>query len=849
MNVFKHFTVFVLLVFACLTVFAQEEGAESIIHFKQRLLKNKMVDDGPQQNVDSNRVLHLMIAGNVYQTERHVDYAYDNKTGKYNFRNELKYIQPILGLGDITIANLKTSFGGDVKNMYSSPDEFALALKYSGISAVMHANLHTANVDRTSMKRTRDMLYDFGMYHTGAFADNFQRTGNYPLIINKKGFRIAILNYGNIGKRPSISRDFVINEIDRNAIERDMRMARANKPDFTIVYIDWGANNQSIPSYDQMELAQFCFQQGANMVVGTHPNTPMRLDYMSYNSNGTQKEGIVAYSLGNLIGSNEEIKNRNGYVIDLEIKKNNFTGDVNLGDWGVIPVYTYYDTNSVSGKISVYSLACSAVENGDILPNLPYIEKRRVINGAYEVRKLLGSTADEIQYNMTEMACNNVMETIDLTNAALNNKYNQTRKENIAPTDAPTLPVATSGSNNPPSLAVIYDDVKPNEKSNTLTIKTTTASGSNTAYNKEKDKAEQTFVSTEKSSGNNGVNSGTTNNTVTTNANTVGANKNSAPTNSVPVAGSNTNAIKSAEGTVTTNKQADNPITTTKQAESPSTTANNPVTIANKTVENNATTKEVTQSKEVANTVAENKAPLPGVVNSENNSGATPKANTATEPTTENKSAKAVTPVTEEPSKNKAVNTIAEEEANNKKKTLTAAEEEEERKRKAQQIAAEEEKKNKAANTNYHTEGNKYELADQTYAGQPKKAKAIDPNEKQGGPDAITSSKGTTTIANTNKLELGEEIKKLEEKGMHLVTDTFYRIQFYALKKYIPLDTNYYTHLKGYEVYEEDSLYKYLLGRYKDYSDCENYWKAQILPRYKSSFIVKYIDGKRVLDK
>lgn len=840
MNRFKHLSVFVFFLFAFAAAFGQNEGenAEPLIHFKQKLLKNKLAEDRLQENVDSNRTLHLMIAGNIYQTERHIDYAFDNTTGKYNFRNELKYIQPILGLGDITIANLKTSFGGDIKNMYSSPDEFALAIKYSGIGAVMHANLHTANVDRSSMKRTREMLYDFGMYHTGSFADNFQRTGNYPLIINKKGFRIAILNYGNIGKRPSISRDFVINEIDRNAIERDMRMARANKPDFTIVYLDWGANNQTIPSYDQMELAQFCFQQGANMVVGTHPNIPMRLDYMTYNSNGTQKEGIVAYSLGNLIASNEEIKNRNGYVIDVELKKNNYTGDVNLGDWGVIPVYTYYDTNSVSGKISVYSLACSAVENGDILTNLPYIEKRRVINGAYEVRKLLGSTADEIQYNMTEMVCNNVMETIDLTNAALNNKYNQTRKENITPSEAPALPVAVSGSNNPPSLATIYDDIKPSEKSNAIPIKTT-AAGNATAYDKERSKVEQTFVSTEKSTAGPATGAKPGNGTIST---TAGSAQTGSP--AISSAPANTSAGGTIPGTTANN-------------ENKTPTAEVNTTAAAKT---NTETKENGKSQEAAPVAI---APKEGSTNTTTANNATTSKTTTTATPVESKAPKATAVTTEEPGKGKTTATVAEDDGenskktastveddvNSKKKSLTAAEEEEARKKKAQEIAEEEEKKKKAANTNYHTEGNKYELAEQTYTGQPKKAKAIENSETKAGPDAITSAKGSGTITNNNKLELGEEIKKLEDKNMRLVTDTFFRIQFYALKKYIPLDTNYYTHLKGYEVYEEDSLYKYLLGRYKDYKTCEDYWKAQILPRYKSSFIVKYVDGKRVLDK
>jgi hypothetical protein len=120
-------------------------------------------------------------------------------------------------------------------------------------------------------------------------------------------------------------------------------------------------------------------------------------------------------------------------------------------------LYTYYDTTTVKGKTSVYSVPCANVESADIFPNIAYIEKRRAVNSAYEVRKLLGNTADEIQYNLNELIVNNVEESINITNASLNNKYNPKREDDVKPSDAPELPVATDGSYNPPSLALLYE--------------------------------------------------------------------------------------------------------------------------------------------------------------------------------------------------------------------------------------------------------------------------------------------------------------------------------------------------------------------------------------------------------
>lgn len=601
---------FFFLLSSVLQLFSQAKETP-LINFKQKFLQRKH-EDGIEK-VDSFSTLNLMIAGNIYQTERHAAYAYDLATGKYNYQNEFKYVQPLLNLGDVTIANLKTSFSNDVNNMFSSPDEFGLALKYAGINVALHANVHTANISKEMLIRTDEVLDGYDVYHTGAFKDINQRKGNYPLIVNKKGFKIAVLNYTTLNTRPTISRDFIINEADRQSIESDMRMARAYKPDFIIAYFDWGANGQDFPSYAQQELAQFVFQAGANLVVGTHPNIPMRIDQMNYSYNTEPREGIIAYSLGNLISSNEQPRNRNGFIIDMEIKKNNFTSKTIISDWGVIPVNTYYDTTSTLGKTKVFTVPCANVESGDILPNLSYIEKRRVVNSAYEVRKLLGNTADEIQYNLNELVVNNVMESIDITNAPLNNKYNPKREEEIIPSAAPVLPVAINGSANPPSLTLLYGAA----------------------------------------------------------------------------------------------------------ADTPSEKAS------------------------------------------------------------------------------------AHAEKSDKKKTQEPV---------SAIVARREEEKKKI---------------EEKLQQQEVKVTTLNPGQ-------LTA----TTPPSSETIQIA--------KDTEWERDTFYRIQFYALKTFIPLDTNYYTHLKGYEVRMEHGLYKYMLGKYRNYQECEQYWKSQIQPRYKQSFIVTFVNGKRI---
>ncbi|MCS6934055.1 MAG: CapA family protein [Chitinophagales bacterium] len=787
-------------------VHAQQPAA--VPEVKLRFLKPKSHDEEDIRiERDSIRVLRLMIAGNVYQTERHINYCFDEAAGRYNFRDVLKYIQPILGLGDVTIANLKTSFGGDERNMHSAPDEFALALKYSGINVLMHANMHAAHIDKSTLSRTRELIYDLGMYHTGAYVDNMQRLGNFPLIINKKGFRIAILNYAILQNRPSISRNFIINEADKLYIERDLRMARISNPDFTIVYFDWGNNLQNIPSASQIELAQYCFQQGADMVVGTHPNAPMRIDYIPYYKNGSITDGIVAYSLGNLIASNDEIYNRNGYVLDIELVKNNFTNETRLGEWGVIPVYTHYDTVIAKGKMKFFSVPCSSVESGEILPDMPYIEKRRAVNSAYNIRQLMGAAADEIQYNLNENIANNVMETIDLTHAALNNRYSQKREKDVPRGNPPVLPVATVGSNNPPSLAAIYGSDAP------------------------------------------GAVTGTPSATTATQSSTSGANS---PSAGVPVSSVNSTAVTSSVHVNSSVSMA--------HVEGPYSSSSGS-TVSSKATEDTHTVKHFSPAgdraanvaQDAQNTVAENLRRIyPG-------EGYTSEAG-ANKHSSENSVAGAPVPVSHSQLADNTQNRSSRYDyrstatSDNTSKYSTSVQDT----RNPQSANRPDNSSHvHAENTRTHQNTNEGQSATRnvTHENKPNSGTGInkvnsattDPADRA---EKININKATPDVlVNDKPLSVDPGIKKINELNVKLVVDTFYRIQFYALQRMIPLDTNYYTHLKGYEVIEEDGKFKYLLGKYRSYEECERYWKSQILPRYKGSFIVKYVDGKRITEK
>jgi poly-gamma-glutamate capsule biosynthesis protein CapA/YwtB (metallophosphatase superfamily) len=393
--------------------------------------------DGEMEKIDSFTKLHIVLAGNIYKSEEQIKNSYDRIERRYDFSQELKHVNPILNIGHLVIAQLKTAFTADPESPYSAPDEYALALKYSGINLCMLANKNTANIDKRGLLRTQRALGAFDINTTGAFTDNIQRNGNYPLYIEKKGFKIAVLNYSSITKRPSVSLDFLINQIDQSQIERDMKMVRDQKADYIIVYLDWGENFQDYPSYSQEQMAKFILEQGANLIVGTFPNTVQKFEIVQHYYLTKPRFGLVAYSLGNLVSGTKDDRSKSGALLDIEIFKNNFTGEVREGDFGFIPIWNYYDT--IRGKTELQVVPVAAVESRNLYKNFPEAERVKMLKFAALTRGTMGRYSDEIQYNITDITVEDIEESAQITNAPVNNKFNPFRETSLAPSAAPVV--------------------------------------------------------------------------------------------------------------------------------------------------------------------------------------------------------------------------------------------------------------------------------------------------------------------------------------------------------------------------------------------------------------------------
>lgn len=285
--------------------------------------------------------LKLVFTGDIMGHDSQIASALAMGDTTYNYKSCFEHLRPYLMEADVVIGNLEVTFAGSPYKGYpafSSPDELAGALKWAGFDILINANNHALDRGLKGAIRTIKVVNELEFVQTGTFSDSTARATSYPLVFEKNGIRIALLNYtygtNGIKDRPPV----IINRIDTIQIRDDLQKAKSAEPDFILVTMHWGNEYQVKESSQQQELAAFLFKHGAHAIIGSHPHVvqPIRGDGV-----GT----LVAYSMGNLI-SNQRNRNRDGGIAFEMVlsKKRPETGGIaerEISSYAFLPVWVW----------------------------------------------------------------------------------------------------------------------------------------------------------------------------------------------------------------------------------------------------------------------------------------------------------------------------------------------------------------------------------------------------------------------------------------------------------------------------------------------------------------------------
>jgi poly-gamma-glutamate capsule biosynthesis protein CapA/YwtB (metallophosphatase superfamily) len=264
--------------------------------------------------------LSFIFAGDVMQHGPQITAARNDKTDSYDYDASFQFVKPIIESKDIAIANLEVTHAGKPYAGYpqfSAPDELSAALQTAGFDVIITANNHSCDGGAKGVTRTLDILDALNIKHTGTFRNKAERDANYPLILNEKGMKVALLNYTYGTNGLSVAPPLIVNYIDSAVIRKDIKKAKELKADYIICTMHWGNEYESQPSAYQKKWEKFCYELGVDMIIGSHPHVVQPLETKSIG--GENK--LTAWSLGNYVSNQKDRYKNGGLMVAATLEK------------------------------------------------------------------------------------------------------------------------------------------------------------------------------------------------------------------------------------------------------------------------------------------------------------------------------------------------------------------------------------------------------------------------------------------------------------------------------------------------------------------------------------------------
>lgn len=266
----------------------------------------------------------VLFAGDAMQHQAQLDQALLEGGGKsYDYSDCFRWIAPAVTEADYAVVNLEVPLGGGPRYSgypcFSAPDNYAQALADAGFDMMLTANNHCLDSGMKAARRTLSALDSLGIDHIGTFHNAADRKEKVPFVKDINGIKFGFLNY-TYGTNGIPARDGMeVALIDRQRIAEEMRQTREAGAEILVVTMHWGIEYVLRENAIQRDLADFLIDNGADMVIGSHPHViqPMKM----VRDEKRSQDVPVVYSLGNLISNMKTGDTQGGAYVRVRVER------------------------------------------------------------------------------------------------------------------------------------------------------------------------------------------------------------------------------------------------------------------------------------------------------------------------------------------------------------------------------------------------------------------------------------------------------------------------------------------------------------------------------------------------
>jgi len=225
---------------------------------------------------------------------------------------------------DIAFANLEgpaSDQGTNKNNLYSfrmDPDVIP-TLEGAGLSILSVANNHIGDWGIPAFTDTLARLQENELQYTGGGLTKTE--ADTPTIIEKYGMKIGFLAFSDVGPNDMAAKDtapglpaqagiLLASDPNFDSIVKNA----AKQVDFLVVSFHFGDEYQTTHNERQAELAHEAVDDGAKIVIGSHPHVVEDTE--------VYKNSYIAYSLGNLVfDQSENADTMQGMILEIKLNK------------------------------------------------------------------------------------------------------------------------------------------------------------------------------------------------------------------------------------------------------------------------------------------------------------------------------------------------------------------------------------------------------------------------------------------------------------------------------------------------------------------------------------------------
>lgn len=278
--------------------------------------------------------------------------------GSYNydaiFANTVEEIKE----ADLAIVNQEVIIAGESFDVsgypaFNAPFELGHDLVEAGFDVICHGTNHALDQGKKGLKSCI-AFWEENYPEIPVLGINGSKEAQEEIYIYEQdGLKIAVLNftYGTNGIALPSDMPYAVDMLEEEAVVAAIAKAEETA-DFTVVCPHWGTEYVLKQTKEQEKWAKIFFENGVDLVIGTHPHVIEPIEMMTDEETGHSM--LVYYSIGNFVNwtasSGKGIANRMvGGMAQITIGTDE-TGKAVILDYGVEPVVAHLTegTNGVT---------------------------------------------------------------------------------------------------------------------------------------------------------------------------------------------------------------------------------------------------------------------------------------------------------------------------------------------------------------------------------------------------------------------------------------------------------------------------------------------------------------------